>query len=690
MANWQVDIPGLSQLVLGVGAHGLKQLALSGVDIHTIGCLLMLSELVPASQSFRTNLNARREKQRGQRQWLYKFVEIGAGSSFLADHLLKTRAGENVLALMAAIVPLMAPDACINVVSLLFENAGAPLDHTPGIGQILKVRNALVPFVRHVGFQEKVLQYNEHFKRIAVEGTINPADKPGADPYDAIPSEPTLPHIVQICSKLATAEKSTLLYFRGFPGAAWVAAYASIVLGLPVCAVDRKGLEIPLNQIYGKSKIIFELGAKESSFEFFTEGKLGDAIRIETLKDESRRSWSVDCLELNFFNHNFPETLDSADVAHISDITAILTLECVARYVDLLYQYSDLSSQVPGYWWETMPQIQSRSLEILSTLGFHSRKRVKYEYTQSFSVSWACIASYMGHAFADQLTSWAPLSSQFTHTIGQRILETTSLLTLLVEIRPDTERLPWIEHFLGKSGTRCLEDACYVIATAAEVSSLLAFSNWRTGLHALSVKAFPVVGSPFGRCESIQTVARTAAISHSITGTKGMISTLFQGPMLFEDQQKEVLSQAFINPTYPPLELDPDNNTGPWTLVSDMQSRILFSGLGETLRVRHEIFANGSFLTCADPLWIAERVYALEIAKPCGHASDADFDPKPIPLPNGAGLVTLCSGFHTLILDAANLETNPGDTKRVYYQQVRDNDLAQWLSCQADYGHPNR
>ena len=32
MAAWQVDIPGLSQLVLSAGAQGLKQLALAGVD----------------------------------------------------------------------------------------------------------------------------------------------------------------------------------------------------------------------------------------------------------------------------------------------------------------------------------------------------------------------------------------------------------------------------------------------------------------------------------------------------------------------------------------------------------------------------------------------------------------------------------------------------------------------------------
>ncbi|KAL8959218.1 MAG: hypothetical protein Q9183_005674 [Haloplaca sp. 2 TL-2023] len=500
MADWQVDIPGLSQLVLGVGAHGLKQLALSGVDIHTIGCLLMLSELVPASQPFRINLNTRREKQRGQRPWLYNLVEIGAGSSFLVDHLLKTRAGENVLSLMAAIVPLMEPDACVTVVSLLFENAGTPLDHTPGIGQIHRVRAALVPFVRNVGFKEKVLQYNEHFNRIAKKGAISDGDRPRIDPYDAIPSEQTLPRIVQLCNKIATSEKLMLLYFRGFPGAGWVAAYASIILGLPVCAIDHEGGEIPLNQTYGNSRIIFELGAKENSFQLFTEGKLSDAIRIETLKDKSRRSWSIDCLELNFFCHNFSEAFDSEDIAHVSDITAILTLWCVGQLVSLMHQPSrPTSSEFSGYWHETTPQIQERSLEILSMLGFHSRTRADYEYDQSFSLSWAGMASCIGNTFADLFTSMflsgkpmilsgTPMSIDDSETIGGRILTTQAQFTSLVQTQLKTERWPWTKYFTNYSR---LENACGVIATAAEISSLLAFSNWKTGLHALSVKAFP-------------------------------------------------------------------------------------------------------------------------------------------------------------------------------------------------------
>jgi hypothetical protein len=54
--NWQVDIPNFASLVARLGAEGLKKLQLSGLDIHTVGCLLALGEITPASVAFRSTL----------------------------------------------------------------------------------------------------------------------------------------------------------------------------------------------------------------------------------------------------------------------------------------------------------------------------------------------------------------------------------------------------------------------------------------------------------------------------------------------------------------------------------------------------------------------------------------------------------------------------------------------------------
>ena len=178
--------------------------------------------------------------------------------------------------------------------------------------------------------------------------------------------------------------------------------------------------------------------------------------------------------------------------------------------------------------------------------------------------------------------------------------------------------------------------------------------------------------------EFVQTVTRTAAIFHSITEIKGMFYTLFQGHMLFDEQQREVLVQADADLTYRQNVPDPDTSIGPKNLVPDMQSRLLFNGSGETLWARHEIFARGNFLTVARPRDISRGLYRLMVAKPCGHPYDTPFEYVPIQHRNG--IVTLCSGLYTEFVDF-RISLQNFDIP-IYYQQAHSNNLAQWLSCQ--------
>ena len=77
--QWQADIPGLTQLILRIGARGLKKLALAGVNVHTLSCLLMIGECTPASTACRRALlrcrNAQRQESGGFTQW-WKSVRV--------------------------------------------------------------------------------------------------------------------------------------------------------------------------------------------------------------------------------------------------------------------------------------------------------------------------------------------------------------------------------------------------------------------------------------------------------------------------------------------------------------------------------------------------------------------------------------------------------------------------------------
>ena len=378
MASWQVDIPGLSQLVLNAGANGLKQLALSGVDIHTIGCMLMVSELIPVSQDFRRALNNSREKQRAERQWLYKVVEIGTGSFFLVDQFLKTRAGENVLALMASIVPLMSQDACVAVLGILFETAGASNDCTPGVSQLLRLREGLLLYVRNVGFQERVLQYHAILDRISTAGSLTTKAHGGGDPFDAIPAKHNVARIIQLCHKVATSTDNCVLTFSGLNGSGWLGAYATLILGLPVCALDSKGNHVPLNCSYGQAKVILNPSEESGVCKLLISGQLDDFISIDRMDASSRRGWSIDCKTINFLRLNHPE-IENSQVHAVSEYAAVRTLKLVAHRVKCNGEHWQDHSFVP-YFVAVLPQIQRRSLEVLTLLGF----RVKdLEYYRS-------------------------------------------------------------------------------------------------------------------------------------------------------------------------------------------------------------------------------------------------------------------------------------------------------------------
>lgn len=126
---WQVDIPGRSQLIPSAESYGLGQLALSTVDPHTTGGTLMIAEYTPASKEVCSMLSRAREQQRTDQIWIYRIVEIGASTNFSADQILKTRAGESVLALLSALVPVTEEESSTALLSALFEGAKVSLHY---------------------------------------------------------------------------------------------------------------------------------------------------------------------------------------------------------------------------------------------------------------------------------------------------------------------------------------------------------------------------------------------------------------------------------------------------------------------------------------------------------------------------------------------------------------------------------
>lgn len=160
------------------------------------------------------------------------------------DQFLKTRAGENVLSLVFAIIPFMSKTSCNTKILSIFEKVGAPLDHTPGLAQFNKLYDAVFVLAMQTGIKDKALQHHTWLTRLQTKASVVEKTKaslsPLGDAYDSISSLENIADIVSLLHKLSKDDSNGLVaVYCGLAGAPWVAAYARNVLVLPICAFSE-------------------------------------------------------------------------------------------------------------------------------------------------------------------------------------------------------------------------------------------------------------------------------------------------------------------------------------------------------------------------------------------------------------------------------------------------------------------
>jgi hypothetical protein len=223
-------------------------------------------------------------------------VEVGAASNFIADELLKTRVGENVLALLSALIPHLSEASFPRVFMQTFKHFGIPAESTPGMGQISKIRATLSPFVGRMNFKDRVLLSHKLFS--GVSGF-------DLDPNISIPASEVIPNIIRALYKVSVPDQNPLHVF-GTRGAAWIATYASHILGLGTCAVLSGGEVISLSASYTDPKVIFFLYSTIDQVTLCKEQTIDELI--STKGPEIASNWLVSCDRVNFLQYYCPNT----------------------------------------------------------------------------------------------------------------------------------------------------------------------------------------------------------------------------------------------------------------------------------------------------------------------------------------------------------------------------------------------
>jgi hypothetical protein len=136
--QWQIDIPTLAQVLTNFGIAGLKQLALTGIDVHSLICLHALSGVTQTSFEYRNVLETCKAKHL-KTTWIHKALEISGASNYFVGILFKDSRGVNIIALLSTLIPFLSSADFENVFLGLFTEMRVQDDHIPGFGETSKI-----------------------------------------------------------------------------------------------------------------------------------------------------------------------------------------------------------------------------------------------------------------------------------------------------------------------------------------------------------------------------------------------------------------------------------------------------------------------------------------------------------------------------------------------------------------------
>lgn len=370
--QWQADLPGLSSLVLNMGAAGLKKIAQAGVDVHTLLCMGEIAEMCPASLEYRKQINKCRQKQRRQSVWIHKVVEIGTATNFIADELLKKRAGENIVALMSTILPILSEDDCDCLILRLFELSKVHADKTPGLGQLQSFRDAILSLAQQLDFKDRMCQYHVLLGRLRAQ--------------DQQPISTSIPGIELLAQATMMLHKIVLdddaryvLAYRGWAGAAWLIAYARHVLNLAVCVLPTAQDSVPINGSYENSRVYVYIFEQETRCELLLDGKVNSLIAPNTSINQT--VGVIDLENVNLRTTYIPDdpSLREASSVIIRSLTLYFTCQRTASLGKSQPYYSQEAPGASRYADYCFPHTSCRALRILDMMGFRVRTNTQLD-----------------------------------------------------------------------------------------------------------------------------------------------------------------------------------------------------------------------------------------------------------------------------------------------------------------------
>lgn len=295
----QADLVGSGSLLHAATGRLLKSLSDGGIDFYAVAAAVHLGKHIPILEAHEAEVSGLLSARTGRAGFLAKALSIGWGHSDIAIELARTRAGTSALLTIGALATGSTIYTATQAFSELLSLSGCPQEEMPNIDVLKAMIAYLAPFMADLGFR-KVFQYVvSTSKRCCSQiGEYAPLG------LEAIGETSEWPRAIQ--QLVLSANRSDALHLQVAQRGAWLAAYASHILGMAVqllldehtlweSAGSRGTVVIQLGQSTSQRKTIM---AGPTNFHIVNPPKtrqgqntmgvdylVGEALRTEILLD---------------------------------------------------------------------------------------------------------------------------------------------------------------------------------------------------------------------------------------------------------------------------------------------------------------------------------------------------------------------------------------------------------------------
>ena len=225
--GFQVDVVNTGSLAHFLTGRILKALSDSKVDFYALAASIWLGKQIPVRTALETTVYSTLASRTGFQGVLAQALSIGWGHSDVAIEMSRTKAGTNALLLIGALSAGSSYFAAAQVFSELLVLSGCEADKVPNIDVLRPLIAYLAPFVRDFGFSKVLHHVTTSAEHIAIRRfNHSPAGLTAAGEARALAEA--------ITQLILTSRRGETVYFHTRQRAAWLAAFASHIMGMSV------------------------------------------------------------------------------------------------------------------------------------------------------------------------------------------------------------------------------------------------------------------------------------------------------------------------------------------------------------------------------------------------------------------------------------------------------------------------